>query len=131
MGLLTALLPGAGLITGGIKALADRRAADRQNQYAGEVTRWSPLTGMQPPPLQQTNPWGTILGTGYKGLELGMNLDKIKADALKDAEKKLTKGLSDKIISSQDFMYANPEGMGSNAYEVAGRNFAGNMNLRF
>lgn len=72
---------GAGLVLGGGKAIADGKKADRQRQLQASTDRYSPWTGMHGQPVQEPDPFGTMMQGGVGGLAQGQSMMKANSDA--------------------------------------------------
>jgi len=81
---VAAILGGAGLLK---SELVDRPKEKRQRQLAAETQRYSPWTGLSAQPIQEADPWGSVIGGGATGLSLGQSLERATLeDELKKAQ---------------------------------------------
>jgi hypothetical protein len=75
MSWVTVGVAGAGLLGGGVKAIADNKQYKRDQLAQSELTRYSPWTGMKGQSLSRPSAFGTVLQGGMTGAMLGQGIN--------------------------------------------------------
>lgn len=60
--------------------VVDKPKADKQRKLAAETQRYSPWTHLQANPVQEADPFGSVLQYGVTGGMLGANMEQAAAD---------------------------------------------------